>query len=138
MTDHVKEEPATRQQPLPTTNNPQPTSKKYAIDPDTIPRPNFTHCIYRNASNESVFETDVSALPPMTNAHYIVKETHNSSCRLIRSTCTSLPLSQSAFKDGNFHFGLYFQPFCEQAEDEMLIPVSDCASLTRFTRLVPL
>lgn len=96
---------------------------EYKINPSILPRPNEFPDIYTNEeSSSSIFETNNGTHPPHSTSKYIVKETSNSSCRLIRATFTKIPTSQSIISSSNLFFGLYVQPFAEIQEGEESIP----------------
>lgn len=96
---------------------------QYKINPSILPRPNEFPDIYINEdTSSSIFETSNGAHPPHSTSKYIVKETSNSSCRLIRATLTKIPTSQSIISSSNLFFGLYVQPFAEFQEGEEEIP----------------
>jgi hypothetical protein len=68
---------------------------EYNINPQQIPRPNQSDEIYSNNEKLPFYETNIGSPPPHTTTFYSVKETQNSSCRFIRSTLNSVPISQS-------------------------------------------
>ena len=94
----------------------------YNINPSHIPRPNQNDEIYINNEKLPFFETAVGVPPPHSTSFYSVKETQNSSCRLIRSTLNSVPISQSLLNESNLLFGLCIQPFAEIPDYEEQIP----------------
>ena len=94
----------------------------YSINPIHIPRPNQNDEIYINNEKMPFFETGTGVPPPHSTSFYSVKETQNSSCRLIRSTLNSVPISQSLLNETNLLFGLCIQPFAEIPDYEEQIP----------------
>ena len=94
----------------------------YSINPNHIPRPNQNDEIYINNEKMPFFETGIGVPPPHSTSFYSVKETQNSSCRLIRSTLNSVPISQSLLNETNLLFGLCIQPFAEIPDYEEQIP----------------
>jgi protein transport protein SEC24 len=98
-------------------------SADYKINPDVIPRPRHIEEFYKNPSNKSyIFDTNEDSLPPNTTSNFIVKETSNSSPRLIRSSMIKLPLDQDILNKSNLVFGLNVQPFAELLEGDTAIP----------------
>ena len=93
------------------------------INPVEIPRPNQLDEIYRNPNKQNIFTSNDDVVPPHPNINYVVEETQNSSCRLIRSSLTKLPLDQSSLNTSNLLFSLYLQPFAELNEREREIPI---------------
>ncbi len=114
----------------PTTQVPQYTTsqahkikeKDYKINPRVIPRPNKFDEIFRNNEKLPIFETNEDLMPPHSSTFYTVKETQNSSCRLVRSSLTKIPVDQSTINGSSLLFGLYCQPFAEFQQDEAEIP----------------
>ena len=94
----------------------------YSINPNHIPRPNQNDEIFMNNEKLPFYETAIGTAPPHTTSFYSVKETQNSSCRFIRSTLNSVPLSQSLLNETNLLFGLCIQPFAEIPDYEENIP----------------
>ena len=94
----------------------------YNINPNEIPRPNQTDEVYINNEKLPYFETNIGVAPPHSTSFYSVKETQNSSCRYIRSTLNSVPISQSLLNETNLLFGICVQPFAEIPEYEEPIP----------------
>ena len=95
---------------------------EYNINPQQIPRPNQSDEIYSNNEKLPFYETNIGSPPPHTTTFYSVKETQNSSCRFIRSTLNSVPISQSLLNETNLLFGICVQPFAEIPEYEEPIP----------------
>lgn len=83
---------------------------EYNINPDDIPRPNQYDEIYMNNEKLPYYETNIGTAPPRSTSFYSVKETQNSSCRYIRSTLNSVPISQSLLNETNLLFGICVQP----------------------------
>ena len=94
----------------------------YSINPNHIPRPNQNDEIFLNNEKLPFYETAVGTPPPHTTSFYSVKETQNSSCRFIRSTLNSIPISQSLLNETHLLFGLCIQPFAEIPDYEENIP----------------
>ena len=94
----------------------------YNINPTQIPRPNQYDEIYMNNEKLPIYETNIGTAPPHTTSFYSVKETQNSSCRYIRSTLNSVPISQSLLNETNLLFGICVQPFAEIPDYEEPIP----------------
>ena len=69
-----------------------------------------------------IYETNIGTAPPHTTSFYSVKETQNSSCRYIRPTLNSVPISQSLLIETNLLFGICVQPFAEIPDYEEVIP----------------
>ena len=65
----------------------------YNINPTQIPRPNQFDEIYFNNEKLPFYETNIGTPPPHSTTFYSVKETQNSSCRFIRPTLNSIPIS---------------------------------------------
>ena len=95
----------------------------YNINPIQIPRPNQYDEIYSNNEKLPYYETNIGTAPPHTTTFYSVKETQNSSCRYIRSTLNSVPISQSLLNETNLLFGICVQPFAEIPDYEEKIPI---------------
>ena len=95
---------------------------EYNINPDDIPRPNQYDEIYMNNEKLPYYETNIGTAPPHSTSFYSVKETQNSSCRYIRSTLNSVPISQSLLNETNLLFGICVQPFAEIPDYEEPIP----------------
>ena len=95
----------------------------YNINPIQIPRPNQYDEIYSNNEKLPYYETNIGTAPPHTTTFYSVKETQNSSCRYIRSTLNSVPISQSLLNETNLLFGICVQPFAEIPDYEDKIPI---------------
>jgi hypothetical protein len=68
------------------------------------------------------YDTNEDTIPPHSSTYYIVNETQNSSCRLVRSSLTKIPTDQSTLNSSSLMFGLYCQPFAEFLEQEREIP----------------
>ena len=94
----------------------------YSINPNHIPRPNQNDEVYINNEKLPFYETAVGTSPPHSTSFYSVKETQNTSCRLIRSTLNSVPISQSLLNETNLLFGLCVQPFAEIPDYEEPVP----------------
>ncbi len=94
----------------------------YNINPSQIPRPNQYDEIYMNNEKLPIYETNIGTAPPHSTSFYSVKETQNSSCRYIRSTLNSVPISQSLLNETNLLFGICVQPFAEIPDYEDSIP----------------
>lgn len=94
----------------------------YSINPNQIPRPNQNDEVFVNNEKLPFFETGIGVQPPHSTSFYSVKETQNSSCRFIRSTLNSVPLSQSLLNETSLLFGICIQPFAEIPEYEEQIP----------------
>ena len=94
----------------------------YNINPTQIPRPNQFDEIYFNNEKLPFYETNIGTPPPHSTTFYSVKETQNSSCRFIRPTLNSIPISQSLLNETNLLFGICVQPFAEIPEYEASIP----------------
>ena len=94
----------------------------YNINPSQIPRPNQYDEIYMNNEKLPIYETNIGTAPPHTTSFYSVKETQNSSCRYIRPTLNSVPISQSLLIETNLLFGICVQPFAEIPDYEEVIP----------------
>ena len=97
------------------------------IDANSLPRPSEFEDYYANSDKKSIFYTSVGSHPPHSISKYIVKETENSSCRLIRSSLIKLPISQSLLLKAGILFGLYCQPFAEFNDNEKKIPIVDAS-----------
>ena len=96
--------------------------KQNMIDPESIPHPSEFEDYYLNINQENIFSTSVGRHPPHSISKYIVNETENSSCRLIRSSLIKFPTDQSLLNKTGILFGLYCQPFAEYNEKEKKIP----------------
>ena len=94
----------------------------YNINPSQIPRPNQYDEIYMNNEKLPIYETNIGTAPPHSTSFYSVKETQNSSCRYIRPTLNSVPISQSLLIETNLLFGICMQPFAEIPDYEEVIP----------------
>ena len=94
----------------------------YNINPTQIPRPNQFDEIYFNNEKLPFYETNIGTPPPHSTTFFSVKETQNSSCRFIRPTLNSIPISQSLLNETNLLFGICVQPFAEIPEYEASIP----------------
>jgi len=97
------------------------------IDPHSIPRPSEFEDYYQNSDKKNIFYTSVGNHPPHSTSKYIVQETENSSCRLIRSSFVKLPNNQSLLSKTGILFGLYCQPFAEFNDSEKKIPIVDAS-----------
>ena len=95
----------------------------YSINPNQIPRPNQNDEVFMNNEKLPFYETNIGTQPPHSTSFYSVKETQNSSCRFIRSTLNSVPISQSLLNETNLLFGICIQPFAEIPEYEEQIPI---------------
>ena len=95
----------------------------YNINPSQIPRPNQYDEIYFNNEKMPYYETNIGTAPPHSTTFYSVKETQNSSCRYIRPTLNSVPISQSLLNETNLLFGICVQPFAEIPDYEETIPI---------------
>ena len=95
------------------------------IDPYSLPRPSEFEDYYQNSDKKNIFYTAVGSHPPHSTSKFIVKETENSSCRLIRSSFVKLPIDQSLLLKTGILFGLYCQPFADFNDSEKKIPVVD-------------
>ena len=95
----------------------------YNINPSQIPRPNQYDEIYFNNEKMPYYETNIGTAPPHSTTFYSVKETQNSSCRYIRPTLNSVPISQSLLNETNLLFGICVQPFAEIPDYEEKIPI---------------
>ena len=95
------------------------------IDAYSIPRPSEFEDYYLNSDKKNIFYTNIGSHPPHSISKFIVKETENSSCRLIRSSLVKLPISQSLLLKTGILFGLYCQPFAEFNDSEKKIPIVD-------------
>ena len=95
---------------------------EYNINPTQIPRPNQYDEVYFNNEKLPFYETNIGTAPPHSTTFYSVKETQNSSCRFIRPTLNSVPISQSLLNETNLLFGICVQPFAEIPEYEEKIP----------------
>ena len=96
--------------------------KQNMIDPESIPHPSEFEDYYLNINQENIFSTSVGRHPPHSISKYIVNETENSSCRLIRSSLIKFPTDQSLLNKTGILFGLYCQPLAEYNEKEKKIP----------------
>ena len=94
----------------------------YSINPTHIPRPNQGDEVYSNNEKMPIYETNIGTPPPHSTSFYSVKETDNSSCRFIRSTLNSVPVSQSLLNETSLLWGLCIQPFAEIPDYEDPIP----------------
>lgn len=88
------------------------------INPIEIPRPNQLDDVYKSSNKDLLYSTNDDVIPPYPTISYNVEETQNSSCRMIRSTLTKIPQSQSTLNKSSLQFSLYMQPFAEQNEFE--------------------
>ena len=113
--DNYKRKPKTSQKHKTPDSN-------YSINPNHIPRPNQNDEIYLNNEKMPIYETNIGTAPPHSTSFYSVKETQNTSCRFIRSTLNSVPLSQSLLNETNLLWGLCIQPFAEIPDYEEPIP----------------
>lgn len=78
--------------------------------------------IYRNIDKESIYRTNENSLPPYSTSHFIVKETQNSSCRLLRPSSYKVAIDKNFYDNTSLVFGLYTQPFAEFNLNESEIP----------------
>ena len=97
-------------------------NNKYSINPDDIPRPSQENEIYINNEKVPIYETNIGLSFPNSTSFFAVKETENSSCKFIRPTLNSLPLSQSFFNKTGLPFGICVQPFYQIINNESQIP----------------
>ena len=95
------------------------------IDSSSLPRPSEFEDYYQNLDKKNIFYSAVGAHPPHSTSKYIVNETENSSCRIIRSSLVKLPTNQSLLLKTGVLFGLYCQPFAEFNDNEKKIPIVD-------------
>ena len=95
------------------------------IDSNSLPRPNEFEDYYQNSDKKSIFYTSVDSHPPHSTSKYIVNETENSSCRIIRSSLVKLPINQNLLLQTGILFGLYCQPFADFNDSEKKIPIVD-------------
>ena len=95
------------------------------IDSSSLPRPSEFEDYYQNLDKKNIFYSAVGAHPPHSTSKYIVNETENSSCRIIRSSLVKLPVNQSLLLKTGVLFGLYCQPFAEFSDNEKKIPIVD-------------
>ena len=98
-----------------------------SIDPEAIPHPCEFEDFFFNDDNENIFATDVGKHPPHSITKYTVKETENSSSRLIRSSLIKFPTDQNLLNKIGIAFGLYCQPFADFSENEKEIPKVDAS-----------
>ena len=101
--------------------------KQNMIDPESIPHPSEFEDYYLNNNNDNFFITSVGNHPPHSISKFIVNETENSSCRLIRSSLIRFPTDQGLLNKTGILFGLYCQPFADYNEREKLIPKVDAS-----------
>ena len=101
--------------------------KQNMIDPESIPHPSEFEDYYLNNNNENIFTTSVGSHPPHSISKFIVNETENSSCRLIRSSLIRFPTDQNLLNKTGILFGLYCQPFADYDEKEKQIPKVDAS-----------
>ena len=101
--------------------------KQNMIDPESIPHPSEFEDYYLNNNNDNFFITSVGNHPPHSISKFIVNETENSSCRLIRSSLIRFPTDQGLLNKTGILFGLYCQPFADYSEREKLIPKVDAS-----------
>ena len=99
--------------------------KDNRIDSNSIPRPSEFEDYFLNFDKKNIFYTGIGAHPPHSTSKYIVSETENSSCRLIRSSLVKLPINQSLLSKTGILFGLYCQPFADFNDMEKKIPIVD-------------
>ena len=95
------------------------------IDPYSLPRPSEFEDYYQNSDKKNIYFTAVGSHPPHSTSKYIVKETENSSCRLIRSSFVQSPNNQNLLSKTGILFGLYCQPFADFNDSEQKIPIVD-------------
>ena len=95
----------------------------YSINPNQIPRPNPNDEVYLNNEKTPIYETNIGSVPPHSTSYYSVKETQNSSCRYIRATMNTIPISQSLINETSLLFGLCIQPFAQIPDYEQKIPI---------------
>ena len=95
------------------------------IDPYSLPRPSEFEDYFLNSDKKSVFYTSIDSHPPHSTSKFIVQETENSSCRLIRSSLVKLPINQNLLLKTGILFGLYCQPFADFNDSEKKIPIVD-------------
>ena len=101
--------------------------KQNLIDPESIPHPCEFEDYFYNLESENNFVTAVGKHPPHSISKYIVNETENSSCRLIRSSLIKVPINQNLLNKTGILFGLYCQPFADFSEYEKKIPIVDAS-----------
>lgn len=101
--------------------------KQNMIDPESIPHPSEFEDYYLNNNNDNFFITSVGNHPPHSISKFIVNETENSSCRLIRSSLIRFPTDQGLLNKTGILFGLYCQPFANYSEREKAIPKVDAS-----------
>ena len=105
----------------------------HKIHPSIVPRPDQSEDFYINEHGGNVFPMDLipSNVIPFSNSFYQVKETQNSSIRLIRPTMHILPADEEILNKTNLPFGFYIQPFCENNADEKEVAVhsNECSYL---------
>ena len=101
--------------------------KQNMIDPESIPHPSEFEDYYLNNNNDNFFITSVGNHPPHSISKFIVNETENSSCRLIRSSLIRFPTDQGLLNKTGILFGLYCQPFADYSEREKAIPKIDAS-----------
>ena len=99
--------------------------KDNRIDAYSIPRPSEFEDYYQNSDQKNIFYTAIGSHPPHSTSKYIVNETENSSCRIIRSSFVKFPINQSLLSKTGILFGLYCQPFADFNDLEKKIPIVD-------------
>ena len=97
------------------------------IDAFSLPRPSEFEDYYLNMDKKNIFFTAVGSHPPHSTSKFIVDETENSSCRIIRSSFVKLPTTQSLLLKTGILFGLYCQPFADNNDSEKKFPIVDGA-----------
>ena len=88
------------------------------IDPYSLPLPSEFEDFFLNSDKKNTFYTLVDSHPPHSTSKFIVQETENSSCRLIRSSLVKLPKNQNLLLKTGILFGLYCQPFADFNDSE--------------------
>ena len=97
-------------------------SKNYKINPKVIPRPNHFDEIYKNEDELPIYNTNDTSLPPSSNTHFIVNETHNTTPRILRCTMNRINPDPSTITNSHLMFGMVMQPFAEFNPMEKEIP----------------
>ena len=95
------------------------------IDSSALPSPSEFEDYFKNSDNKNIYYTQVGSHPPHSTSKFIVKETENSSCRIIRSSFIYLPINQNILLKTGVSFGLYCQPFADFNDNEKSIPIVD-------------
>jgi hypothetical protein len=81
--------------------------------------------IYKNSDKKSIFKTDSAPTEsiPLTNSHFSVIETENSSIRMIRPSMHYIPTNDEIIKSTDLELGLFIQPFAILKNDEKSVDV---------------